>query len=436
MYEELDLDALIATVSAAYAQELAKLGRFNSIVFGDSGAGKTTLVNAIFGMDLAETGIGRPVTKHVQRYRRHDDDIITIYDNRGFEVGHDGLDEMIAEMNRVVTESRIGPREARIHAAWFVVNSQTSRFLESHEAMVRAMHALDLPVIMVLTHVARLGDDVDEGALRLARHIESLDLPLSAGGRVFLVNSVPMRQIGGPTIPEHGLRELLRATLAIAPEAARALKAGQRLDFSPQRRDAKKVIKNFRYITAGAGATAAVPVPLTDVGGVTAAIAVMIAKISLCYGLPIDRKQVVTIAAMAAVGVGAGQKGAKVAGQKAVTNAAGRLAGRAVAQEGAEQVAKEAGKQVAKRQGVKQLGKFVPVMNLVIGAVNAGTALTLAIAVGHAWMHVCEFLLRRPALLAQLDTPFALRLFQHYFKRRGSTAPGEGPQPADPTLDR
>ncbi len=39
------------------------LGRFNLALFGKTGVGKSTLVNAIFGEPVAATGIGQPVTQ-------------------------------------------------------------------------------------------------------------------------------------------------------------------------------------------------------------------------------------------------------------------------------------------------------------------------------------------------------------------------------------
>ncbi|MEO3859195.1 DUF697 domain-containing protein [Acrocarpospora sp. B8E8] len=440
MNEQIDLDDLISVMSAACTDAFAEIGRFNLIVFGDSGAGKTTLINSFFGMNLGETGIGNAVTPYIRRCQRNEDDIITIYDNRGFEVGRDNLDDIISDLNKVITASRIGPQEDRIHAAWFVVNTLTSRFLDTHMSVIEAMHKLDLPVILVLTHVHRLGDQIDERALKLAEHIESRKLPLSADGRILMVNSLPTKQLGGPEIPQHGLFELLQATLEIAPAAAKAIKAGQRLDFSLQRSEAKRIIKNFRYISAGAGLTAAAPIPATDVVAVTTAIAVMLVKISVCYALPIQKGHIVTIAGATVLGVGATQQGARVvgeqiatmAGEKLVNEAAKRAAKEAVKEAG-EQLAKEVGKATVKQSG-KQVARFVPVLNIIVGAVAAGAALTLATAVGHAWMYVCEFLLRHPKLLATLETPMVLRLFTHFYRRKGSTPPGEGSDPIEPML--
>jgi predicted GTPase len=46
-----------------YEEEAAKIGRFNLAIFGKTGTGKSTLINAVFGEDVAPTGIGEPVTR-------------------------------------------------------------------------------------------------------------------------------------------------------------------------------------------------------------------------------------------------------------------------------------------------------------------------------------------------------------------------------------
>jgi predicted GTPase len=45
-----------------------EIGRFNLAIFGKTGVGKSTLVNAIFGENVAATGIGEPVTQDSHLY--------------------------------------------------------------------------------------------------------------------------------------------------------------------------------------------------------------------------------------------------------------------------------------------------------------------------------------------------------------------------------
>ena len=51
-----------------YEKQNAALGRFNLAIFGKTGVGKSTLINAIFGEEVARTGIGEPVTRGSHLY--------------------------------------------------------------------------------------------------------------------------------------------------------------------------------------------------------------------------------------------------------------------------------------------------------------------------------------------------------------------------------
>ena len=64
------------------------MGRFNLAIFGKTGVGKSTLINAIFGEEVARTGIGEPVTHGSHLYL---DKVghLGIVDTQGLEVGKD-----------------------------------------------------------------------------------------------------------------------------------------------------------------------------------------------------------------------------------------------------------------------------------------------------------------------------------------------------------
>ena len=46
-----------------YSESAKEIGRFNLAVFGKTGVGKSTLVNAVFGAEVAKTGIGEPAER-------------------------------------------------------------------------------------------------------------------------------------------------------------------------------------------------------------------------------------------------------------------------------------------------------------------------------------------------------------------------------------
>ncbi len=57
----------------------------NIMVAGITGTGKSTLLNAVFGKELAETGKGRPVTEHIDEYQSSSIPI-HIWDTVGLEL--------------------------------------------------------------------------------------------------------------------------------------------------------------------------------------------------------------------------------------------------------------------------------------------------------------------------------------------------------------
>ena len=55
----------------------------NVLIAGKTGAGKSTLINAVFGKEVAVTGSGRPVTQHVEKFTK---DNFSIFDTKGLEM--------------------------------------------------------------------------------------------------------------------------------------------------------------------------------------------------------------------------------------------------------------------------------------------------------------------------------------------------------------
>jgi uncharacterized protein (DUF697 family)/GTP-binding protein EngB required for normal cell division len=341
-------------VESLFAQRLAEafasLGCFNLAVFGKTGVGKSTLVNAVFGSQVAETGLGKPVTRGLVYYR-HPGGLLGLYDSEGFETGASG-DEILAVLRSRVAESRALPVDQQIHAAWYLVRWSDRRFEERQGDFVRALADLGLPVIMVITQVPSRDGVPHPEALELAQYIESLGLPLRPGGRALLTNALEDPFTASPVF---GLQELLDATYLVVPEVATAaLTAVQILDWERKRQAAKTIINQSVALAAGVGAA---PIPFSDAALLVPTQVTMIARITAAYGLPADRSR--TLAAAGAVVL---TGGATMAGRYIATN----------------------------------LLKFVPGGQVATSAISATVAGSLTRAVGGAWARVCEYALALP----------------------------------------
>src|SRR3954452_23299357 len=84
-----DVGILMKNFEDAYDKAIKDLGKFNLAIFGKTGVGKSTLINAIFSADVAKTGTGRPVTLKTE-YFEHPSGYFGVYDSEGIEVGEEG----------------------------------------------------------------------------------------------------------------------------------------------------------------------------------------------------------------------------------------------------------------------------------------------------------------------------------------------------------
>jgi predicted GTPase len=88
-------------------REFEELGHANILIIGQTGVGKSTLINAVFRKPLAAAGTGRPVTKVIQRFE--DPDVpVTLYDTKGVELG-DSKKSVIRDFKKEIDRSRKGP---------------------------------------------------------------------------------------------------------------------------------------------------------------------------------------------------------------------------------------------------------------------------------------------------------------------------------------
>jgi len=335
-------------VEGMFEQRLAEafgaLGCFNLAVFGKTGVGKSTLVNAVFGRDVAATGVGSPVTRGLVYYR-HPDGFLGVYDSEGFETGTSG-DVIVDGLRRLVAEHRTRAIHEQIHAVWYLVRWSDRRFERAQEQFVRALAEVGLPVIVVLTQVPSRDGEAHPEALEFARYIESLQLPIRPRGGVVLTNALSDPFTSSPVF---GLETLLDDTYAVIPEAVEsALTAAQVLDVGRKKKAVAAIINQAVVVAAGVGAT---PIPFADAALLVPNQVTMIARITAAYGLPPNRST-----ALATAGSVVLTGGATMAGRYAVTS----------------------------------LLKLIPGGAVAGSAISATVAGTLTKAVGHAWSRVCE----------------------------------------------
>jgi uncharacterized protein (DUF697 family)/GTPase SAR1 family protein len=364
-----NVDAVAADPASYFSEqrqrEAEELGHANILITGQTGVGKSTLVNAIFRAELAKEGVGRPVTERVQR---HDASgvPVTVFDTPGIELG-DAKDAVIADFKNTITASRRDAAENFIHLAWYCVDAGQTR-IQGYDVDVITALADEVPVILVLTQCL---DEDRVSALEAA--IAAEELPIQG---VPVRTLAKARRIGEQTIEPTGLEELVWRTEQILPKAVKgAFVNAQGVVIGLKVKYARAVIAAS---AAAAGAVGAAPIPVAD------AVILMPVQVGMLGGIT------------------------AVFGIEMSAQTATRLVVGLVGEGGVTQV----GKQMA-----AGLLKVIPGVSVV----NAGVASALTAALGEAYIQLCREMLRRQG--AGLPMPdaemlsFLLNAYEKTFRR-------------------
>ena len=195
--------------------------KVNIIVMGKTGAGKSTLINAVLGDALAPTGIGQAVTQRNEVYSKQmllpvgsgDSDTcnhyrmvgyqLNLYDTVGLEIDNSITNRTLEEIKKHILHTKSKMASDDIHIVWFCVNHRSSRF-ESYELKLIRDLSIDyeIPFLIVLTQCY----SDEEGSLE--KQIRK-NLP-EVGLRRVLAKDYSTR---GGIIPAYGVSDLLQTSI-------------------------------------------------------------------------------------------------------------------------------------------------------------------------------------------------------------------------------
>ncbi|TPG60422.1 hypothetical protein EAH89_03320 [Roseomonas nepalensis] len=180
------------------------------LLVGPTGAGKSTLVNAVLGEGTAPAGAGAPVTAGTTWYGEASPRPLALGDTRGLEAA-------ASEAQVAAFEASLAalPPERRPHLAWLVINAEGGRAFAGTgtlAGLAASLEAAGIPGLVVLTHA----EPGPEGHARLrARIAETMP-----GAPVAAVNSRPLLgEDGAVLLPAHGVEALLALSRPFLPPA-------------------------------------------------------------------------------------------------------------------------------------------------------------------------------------------------------------------------
>jgi GTPase Era involved in 16S rRNA processing/uncharacterized protein (DUF697 family) len=253
---------------------LEKMSPPNVAVIGRTGAGKSTLINKIFGSELAKTGTGLPVSDAFVRYPKslEEKPLVVVYDSRGYEMAKER--QFRRDIITFLHEKKTVGIDEQIHLVWYVINAGMKRFEHFDADIISLLRSERVPVIVVLAQadIARTSDiaQIEETIRNYQGEFKFGDL------RILKVAADPMS--GEP----FGVSELVNLSSELLPDLyVEALIARQIVDLELKR---KLAVKYIRISAASCFASGFVPIPGTTSANAIATQTALCTKIASLYG--------------------------------------------------------------------------------------------------------------------------------------------------------
>lgn len=286
---EVDMDAMIQQMMDQAQKKYDELKILNVMVLGKTGVGKSTLINNMFSAHLAETGVGKPVTKEIQKFEKPGLPL-AIYDTPGLELdGSNALEQLLEDVTAIIKSGRkSGDVNQMVHCLWYCIATPSHRFESAEIEFLRRVSAQSgtgIPVIVVLTQSYSKRDAETMRETVEAEKLGVVDVvPVLA--EPFVIDEA------FPAILPYGLDSLAEVTYRVIPEEVREAFVVVGKDLALKKKRARRLVATASATAAGIGA---VPIPGPDAAILIPEQISMLAGITVIYGMDFHKSDVIAV---------------------------------------------------------------------------------------------------------------------------------------------
>lgn len=306
----INTDSMVKQTIDAINDKIKNLKTLNVMVIGKSGVGKSTLINALFRGNYAETGIGRPVTQEIRKIKKEGYPL-AIYDTPGFELSSHQQQKIKDQILDIVKKGNASKDvNEGLHCIWYCINVGGNRtFDETEIAWLKEFTELNkvtqIPILIVLTQAIPKAKALE---MKTAVERENLDII-----KVIPVLAKDMDFDGEYVAPAYGLDALIEIMGDVLPEELQnTLQNVQKASLEAKKKAARKVVATAVASAFGEGF---MPVPFADAAMLVPTQVGMIAGITVIFGLEVNKSFITSF-----VSATLGATGATIIGRNVVSN--------------------------------------------------------------------------------------------------------------------
>lgn len=148
----------------------------NILICGATGVGKSTVVNHIFGKNIATVGAGEPVTRGIHRFEAEDSDVV-LFDSEGYEIGDEQQSKFRENIVDFVDVQAKKGVDEHIHLVWYCISAANKRVTDLDLHTIESLREKGVKLCVLITQI----DSVTEEELTDLKRVinrQSRDIPL------------------------------------------------------------------------------------------------------------------------------------------------------------------------------------------------------------------------------------------------------------------